>query len=113
MVVFSSDASNLVAKDYNSSSDVFAAAIPTVPPPIGDYNRNYVVDAADYVLWRKTLGDSELPAFFGADGDGDGTIGQGDYGVWQAQFWPNAAAAWCRQRSGQRDSVSGSRCTGG
>jgi hypothetical protein len=32
-----------------------------IPTPTGDYNQNYVVDAADYVVWRKTDG---LPEAF-------------------------------------------------
>ena len=43
-----------------------------IRPYPGDYNRDLVVDAADYVLWRKTLGTTGVPAFSGADGDGDG-----------------------------------------
>jgi hypothetical protein len=52
----------------------------------GDYNGNGVVDTADYVIWRKTLGMTGVPPFTGADGDGDGMIGQGDYDVWVANF---------------------------
>jgi hypothetical protein len=37
-------------------------------------------------VWRKTLGTTGVPAFSGADGDGDGTIDQDDYGVWTANF---------------------------
>ena len=37
----------------------------------GDYNKNGVVDAADYALWRKTLGSTSR---LSADGDGNGTI---------------------------------------
>ena len=46
----------------------------------GDYNRNRTVDAADYVLWRNTLGQSG--AGLAADGDNSGTIDSGDYTVW-------------------------------
>ena len=60
------------------------------PPPgpslPGDYNLDGMVDAADYVLWRKTLSTTGVPAFSGADGDGDGDITQADYGVWRANF---------------------------
>jgi hypothetical protein len=56
-----------------------------VPVQSGDYNNNGVVDAADYVVWRKTLGNS-ITAFGGADGDGDGIIGPGDYSQWRADF---------------------------
>jgi hypothetical protein len=51
----------------------------------GDYNNNGVVDAADYTVWRDTLGQS-VTRFSGADGDGDSTIGQGDYSFWKARF---------------------------
>src|SRR5262249_51458543 len=54
-------------------------------PPDADYNHNGVVDAADYVLWRKTLGQTVTPGT-SADGDYDGQITQADYDVWRAQF---------------------------
>ena len=59
---------------------------------LGDYNRNGVVDAADFVLWRKTLTTGVVPPFTGADGDGDGTIDQDDHGVWRAHFGRTATA---------------------
>jgi hypothetical protein len=55
------------------------------PPPIGDYNGNDIVDAADYTVWRDTLGQSVI-AGQGADGNGNGKIDTGDYGVWQTNF---------------------------
>ncbi len=55
-------------------------AAPTLP---GDYNGDHVVDAADYTVWRDTLGSgSDLRA----DGDGDQVIGAGDYTVWRQNF---------------------------
>ncbi len=51
-----------------------------------DYNHNGRVDAPDYVLWRKTLGQAAVPPGSGADGDGDGTINQPDYDLWRAHF---------------------------
>jgi hypothetical protein len=53
-------------------------------PLTGDYNRNGVVDAADYVVWRNTLGQTStgLPA----DGNGNGVIDASDYNVWRANF---------------------------
>jgi hypothetical protein len=54
--------------------------------PTGDYNGNGIVDAADYVVWRKTLDQPASPAGSGADGDGDGTIGTGDYDFWAERF---------------------------
>jgi hypothetical protein len=57
----------------------------------GDYNNDGVVSAADYVVWRNTLGTTVAP-FSGADGDGNGIIGDGDYTLWQAKFGVTAAA---------------------
>jgi hypothetical protein len=52
---------------------------------LGDYNRNNVVDAGDYVLWRKTMGAS-VPLFSGADGNGNGLVDPGDFAVWRTHF---------------------------
>ena len=49
----------------------------------GDYNQNGVVDSGDYVLFRKTQGNS-VPNFTGADGDGNGIVDQGDYDLWRS-----------------------------
>ncbi len=61
------------------------SAASSVPQSTGDYNNNGEVDAADYVVWRKTLGTTVTP-YSGADGDGNGTIGQGDYDFWRSNF---------------------------
>ncbi len=50
-----------------------------------DYNRNGVVDAADYTVWRDTI-NSAVTAFSGADGSGNGLIDQADYDAWVANF---------------------------
>lgn len=52
----------------------------------GDYSRNGVVDAADYVAWRKTLNQPVIPLGNGADGDQSGTVGDGDYTFWRVHF---------------------------
>jgi hypothetical protein len=57
----------------------------TYYPPNGDYNLDSVVDAADYTVWRDTLGSSVTPGT-GADGDNDGTVDQSDYDFWRARF---------------------------
>ncbi|HEX4412715.1 MAG TPA: PEP-CTERM sorting domain-containing protein [Lacipirellulaceae bacterium] len=53
------------------------------PPGLnGDYNNNGVVDAADYVVWRKNLGQSvTLP-----NDTTPGTVTQADYTVWRSNF---------------------------
>jgi hypothetical protein len=53
-------------------------------PSSGDYNDDNLVDAADYVVWRKTYGDSGF--FLPADGNPDNEIDAQDYGVWQTQY---------------------------
>lgn len=70
----------------------------------GDYNGNHVVDAADYVLWRKTLG-TEVPMFSGADGSGNGAIDPVDYSVWRQNFGDTGAAAAAFDISREESSV--------
>jgi hypothetical protein len=66
-------------------------------PPRGDFNQNGTVDAADYVVWRKTLGQSGegLAAdvagpFFGTP---NGIVDEHDYNVWRARFGEQSATA--------------------
>jgi hypothetical protein len=54
------------------------------PNTPGDYNRNGVVDAADYVVWRDTLTQSGTG--LAADGTGNNLIDAADYDVWRAHF---------------------------
>jgi hypothetical protein len=51
----------------------------------GDYNRDGMVDQADYNLWRKTTGQTVVP-YASADGNGDGLINQADYDIWRTNF---------------------------
>jgi subtilisin family serine protease len=51
----------------------------------GDYNRDGIVDQADYNTWRKQTGQVVTP-YSGADGNGDGVVNQGDFDVWRAHF---------------------------
>ena len=56
------------------------------PALLGDYNLNHSVDAADYVLWRKTNGTSVAQPYSGADGDGNSAVNSNDYTVWRSHF---------------------------
>ncbi len=48
----------------------------------GDYNNDNRVDSADYLVWRKAVGTTNLAA----DGNGDGTIDTKDFDVWRSYF---------------------------
>jgi hypothetical protein len=61
----------------------------TGPPIEGDYNGNGVVDAADYVVWRNTLG--QTGSNLAADGYNDGVIDDLDYYIWRSNFGKTAA----------------------
>ena len=56
------------------------------PLPLkGDFNGSGVVDAADYVVWRRSVGQTVLPGS-AADGNENGWIDQNDYAIWRANF---------------------------
>lgn len=68
----------------------FLNAVPVAGVP-GDYNQNGVVDAADYVVWRNTLGtNSALPNE--VSGVTPGTVTQEDYAAWRARFGNTSGA---------------------
>jgi autotransporter-associated beta strand protein len=74
------------AVDYDTPGEIHLQFV-AVP---GDYNSNGVVDAADYTVWRDTLGDQVTPGT-GADGTGpggspDGVVDQLDYQLWVDHF---------------------------
>jgi gluconolactonase len=52
-------------------------------PALGDFNGDGTVSAADYTVWRNTLGTS---TDLSADGNGNKTIDAGDYDVWREHF---------------------------
>jgi hypothetical protein len=68
-----------------------------VPAPLPDYNGNAAVDAADYVMWRKTLGANGLMPYSGADGNGNRTVDQLDYNEWRSHFGSSVPAAAASQ----------------
>jgi hypothetical protein len=77
---------NYFTGDYSHS---FAVLWKVVTEPVtGDYDENGTVDAADYVVWRNTLGDTGTG--LAADGNNNGQIEAGDYDVWRAHFGQTA-----------------------
>jgi hypothetical protein len=72
----------LTALDAAALDDIGWDVTPILPPLYGDYNNNGKVDAADYVVWRKRLGQSvTIP-----NDSTPGTVQQVDYTVWRTNF---------------------------
>jgi autotransporter-associated beta strand protein len=55
----------------------------------GDFNQNGVVDAADYVLWRNSVGPGSLP---NEGGISPGTVDMADYDFWRSRFGATSGA---------------------
>jgi T5SS/PEP-CTERM-associated repeat protein len=69
-----------VGSTFNPNQIVLSNFIST--PLAGDYNQNGTVDAADYAVWRKFVGTTQvLP-----NDPLGGTIGAPQYDVWRANF---------------------------
>jgi len=74
----------LTALDAGALQDIgwSLGSPPVVQGVNGDYNNNGVVDAADYVVWRKRLGQNvTLP-----NDTTPGTVTAVDYTVWRSNF---------------------------
>jgi hypothetical protein len=65
-----------------------------IPLANADFNDDGIVDAADFTVWRDTLGRSVTPGEFG-DADFNGQVEAADYTIWKEQFGtsPGAGAA--------------------
>jgi hypothetical protein len=62
--------------------DIGAIEVQSNPFP-GDYNFDNVIDAADYTVWRDTLGST---TDLRADGTGNGQVDSADSTFWKARF---------------------------
>jgi hypothetical protein len=60
--------------------------LPWFDSPPADYNGNSVVDAADYILWRKHLGPNPYQLANEVEGVTPGMVTTEDYDAWKAQF---------------------------
>lgn len=80
--IISSFRENKVGTTESDNMGFRLATIATAAGVPGDYNANGVVDAADYVLWRKYSGQSvTLP-----NDSTPGTVTAADYDVWRSHF---------------------------
>ncbi len=91
---FDTDATKITSayrESYNPSfeTESMGFRLATIAGIPGDYNANNVVDAGDYVLWRKYLGQSSVTL------PNDSTPGTmaGDYDVWRAHFGQTASGS--------------------
>jgi len=57
----------------------------------GDYSGNGVIDAADYTVWRDSLGKTGTG--LAADGNGDNVVNDADYLIWKQNFGSAGAGA--------------------
>jgi hypothetical protein len=75
-----------------STSYQFDFLVNALAPPglTGDYNDNGAVDAADYVVWRNSVGGTSL---MNRDPLSSGEIDEGDYNSWRANFGSSAGGA--------------------
>jgi ELWxxDGT repeat protein len=69
------------SEDYGD--ELFSLSIATPPATPGDYNRNGIVDLADFEVWRKDFGSAINLA---ADGNNDGVIDAADYTYWRTRY---------------------------
>ncbi|MEZ6100578.1 MAG: LamG-like jellyroll fold domain-containing protein [Pirellulaceae bacterium] len=72
----------LGGEDQLRTGVVHYGAIGTATLP-GDYNRNGVVDAADYTVWKDNFGSNSA---LDADGNDNGVIDAADYTIWKDNF---------------------------
>lgn len=60
-------------------------SVPFAPAFRADFNSDGWVNAADYTVWRDSLGQS-VAVYSGADASGNGLIDQPDYLIWRQNF---------------------------
>ncbi len=65
---------------------VLDANLNSPPPPVGDYNGNNVVDAADYTVWRDLLGQSVSLPNEDPAASTPGVVDAEDYDTWKANY---------------------------
>ena len=64
--------------------------LPALVTPTGDYNGNHSIDASDYVVWRKSLGQTGVG--LKADGNLNNQIDASDFAFWRSRFGQTAGS---------------------
>jgi hypothetical protein len=64
--------------------DILVSEYPATPDVVGDYNHNGIADAADYTVWRDSLGQTGIG--LAADGDNNHVVDAADYNIWKSNF---------------------------
>jgi hypothetical protein len=67
--------------DINKTATTYSLSVTAT-----DFNRNGIVDAADYVLWRKLRGTTAASAYGPGDATGDRLVNDADLAIWRANF---------------------------
>jgi hypothetical protein len=81
---------DIVGHGLDAQSNSYALLWTPVSSP-GDFSGDGKVDAADYTLWRDSLGLT-VPAGTLADASGNGIVDQSDYDIWKAHFMSGAGS---------------------
>jgi hypothetical protein len=69
----------------SSGPNIDYLLLTVAPTSLGDYNQDGVVNAADYIVWRKTRGQ-QISHGTGADGNANGIVDDSDYDIWRSRF---------------------------
>jgi hypothetical protein len=87
-VSFLGDTTADVNYDFDNGDIFLNNFMSTIVPVDGDYNNNGVVDAADYTVWRDSLGTTTvLP-----NDTTPGIVSQADYDLWKSNFGMSAGS---------------------
>jgi N-acetylmuramoyl-L-alanine amidase len=82
-----------------------------VPPPNADFNGDGTVDAADFTVWRDSMGSVVTPGERG-DADFDGQVDDVDYSIWKQQFGTSPGAGGAAGAGGGSGDSAGSSGAG-
>ncbi len=78
--IFVGDRIFVVGSHPDVGRELFTQVLINPPAITGDYNRNGVVDFADYELWKTDFGSGTK---LQADGNADGIVDAADYTIWR------------------------------